>query len=462
MVLGPLLGGLTRTVMAFIMRCGFLPRPRDSPLSTRPFEPALRRLLLAILLLTALAPASAWCVTARDLSSRIRIDGFTNDFSDDEKIFGFNTAAGLPEEASDDSKWDNNDINQIRITWDAKNLYLAGEGITYGNNMVLFIDSVPARGLQSMSNLNSWKRNFTFDTTSVNGDGGFSPDLFAATWDGNPTPRLIVQQSGSQVDDEVSGGYFRSAATFSTNNRGRAMELAIPWRSVFLGQVGLGTHDTLLTVNGVTDTFRVFPKGTKLKICGVITGGGDNSGGPESAPDNLRGHTSDGSAAVLLDNYAIVDLDRNDDTGLGNGGPDGIADWNVEPKSRVTFRYQPPITPLRFALRAIDFDRPAFAPDRGDRIHFTVELDKKLNPNSALDRARTVNLTASVFDLHGGFVRNLYLNVTRPAVAPSDAAQDLWDGRDERGRIVPAGIYILRSVIEPSLSRETRAFVVVR
>ena len=417
---------------------------------------------MTIVLLTALAPVNAWSVTARDLSGRIKIDGFTNDFSDDEKIFGFNAAQGLPEEASDDSKWDNNDISQIRITWDAKNLYLAGEGITYNNNMILFLDSDPNRGLQAMTNLNSWRRNFVFDTTSVGGDGGFAPDQFVATWDGNTTPRLIVQKSGTQVDDEQSGGFFQSAATFQQNNRGRAMEIAIPWRSVFLGQIGLGTRDTVLTIAGATDTFRVFPKGTKLKICGVITGGGDGSGGPDSAPDNLRGHTTDGNSSVFIDNYAIIDLDRNDDTGLGGGGPDGIADWNVEPKSRVTFRYQPPIQPLRFALRKVDFDRPAFAPDRGEKIHFKVQLDKNLNPNSALDRARNVNLSANVFDLHGGFVRNIYLNVQRSAVTPSDPVQDVWDGRDEKGRIVPAGVYILRSVIEPNLSRETRAFVVVR
>ena len=201
---------------------------------------------------------------------------------------------------------------------------------------------------------------------------------------------------------------------------GWTAELAIPWRSVFLGQVGgPGVRDTVLTRDGVTDTVRVFPPGTKLKLCGVVTGGGDGTGGPDSAPDNLRGHTTDGNASVLLDNYALIDLDRNDDTGGGRGGPDGVADWNVEPKSRVSFRYQPPIQALRFALRDIQTDRPAFAPDRGERIHFSVKLDKQLNPANPLDRVRTVNLSMNIFNMRGEFIRNLYINANRPAVTPS-------------------------------------------
>ena len=37
-----------------------------------------------------------------------------------------------------------------------------------------------------------------------------------------------------------------------------------------------------------------------------------------------------------------------------------------------------------------------------------------------------------------------------------------WDGRDQNGELVPPGIYIMRLVLEPNVSRLTRPVVVVR
>lgn len=398
----------------------------------------------------------------------MRIDGYTNEFTDGERIFSYNPTVEAPEEASDDSKWGiNNDLNQIRITWDAHYLYLAGEGRIWDNNMILFIDSVPGRGLARMDSLNSWRRNFFFDTTSTPGVPGFAPDLFGATWDTNTSPHLIVQLQGQTVDDEVVGPLFNAAATFDQGNPGRAMELAIPWSSVFVAQAGVGTRDTVMSVrlpsgDVVRDTFPLFPPGTKIRICGAITGGADGTGGPDLAPDNTRGLSSDGGAAVYVDNWAIIDLDQNDDTGTGHGGPDGVADWGVEPVTRVSFRYRPPLFPLRFCVGDLVLDRPAFRPDLGERLNFSLHLDPPPDPSDPQSELRTVILSANVFDLHGRFVRNLYVSQTRPVLAPNDPAFDVWDGRDSQGRIVPAGIYALRSVVEPNLCRATRAFVVAR
>jgi len=436
----------------------------DSPADGPPI-PVIPRLLCSLVAIT-LAAAPALAATARDLSARIRVDGFTADFTADEAVFGSAPGTGLIEEAVDDSRWGvNNDLNQIRITWDAQYLYLAGEGRIWGNNLVLLLDTVPGRGLESMTALNSWRRNFSFDTSGAAQGAGFQPDLFGATWDGNTAPRLITQLSGTQVDDSQVGSYFRAAATFLQGNPDRAMELALPWRAVFAGIAGFGTRDTVMTVAGVTDTFRLFPPGTRIKLVGLVTAGGDGTGGPDSAPDNLRGHSDQGGELVYIDNYAEIELDRVDDTGAGFGGPDGVADWGVEPASRVTFRFQPPIVALRFALDrrlGITFDRPAFRPDLGERIRFHTQLDQQLDPANPVDQIRDFDFTANIFDLNGRFIRNLFLSQTRSALTPDDPAADQWDGRDEQGRIVPAGIYVLRTVIEPNLSRATRAFVVVR
>lgn len=414
----------------------------------------IRRLLPVLLTVAVVAPEAA-ATTARDLSERIVIDGFTGEFDAGEALFGINAAQNTFEESSADSKWGpDNDLNQIRITWDAQNLYLAGEGVIWGNNMVILIDAVPGRGLTTMRQLNAWSRNFIFTQD-------FAPDLFGATWDGNQSPRLLIHQGGTQVDDQQVGGeLFQAAATFSTNLRGRAMELAIPWNTLFLGTEGLGT--TPAVVDG--DTIPTFPPGATLRICGVITAGGDNTGGPDSAPDNTRGHVEDGSQDVIIDNYAIVELDLEDDTGLGGGGPDGVADWGVDPRSRVSFKFQPPVVAVRLEIDDVILDRPAFAPDRGEALTFELRLAPPLDPADPVNAGRTAGLSANVFDLRGRFVRNLYINQQRPAADPNAGSDafDRWDGRDESGRLVPAGVYILRCVLEPNTSRVTRPFVVVR
>ena len=429
----------------------------------------MRRPLAALLLLLPFlfVPPSA-ATTARDLSQRLIIDGFTADWEADESLFSYNAALRMLEEPTDDSKWGvNNDIAQVRVTWDADTLYLAGDAKTWGNNLVILLDVLPNRGMVTMSGLNSWSRNFTFDTSDVANDNDFAPDFFGATWDGNPTPHLVVHNSGTQVTDlQVGGDQFRAASTFYQDRDGRAMELAIPWRLVFADDPE--SRDTVVTVGGARDTLRWFPPGSRrLKIACVLTAGGDNTGGPDTAPDNTRGHTSDGTAFVYVDNFAEIELDLKDDTGLGGGGPDGIPDWNVGPcdraeAGRFRFKYPVPIVSVRFGLDDLEFNRPAFTPDTGERIHFRFRVAPPVDPADPLAGSRTVDLSANVFDMRGNFVKNLYIYDRRSAMEPGDPQWDVWDGRDEAGRLVAPGVYVLRLVIEPNLSRQTRSLVVVR
>jgi hypothetical protein len=121
-----------------------------------------------------------------------------------------------------------------------------------------------------------------------------------------------------------------------------------------------------------------------------------------------------------------------------------------------------PIVSVRFGLAELEFNRPAFTPDTGERVHFRFGVTPPVAPDDPLAGSRTVDLSANVFDLRGRFVRNLYIYDRRSALDPGDPALDVWDGRDEAGRIVAPGVYVLRLVIEPNLSRQTRSLVVVR
>lgn len=421
-----------------------------------------RKTLLASALLVVLTAACSHAQSARDLSGTIHIDGFATEFTTADAIFGFNEIVGAPEEPTDDSKWGvNEDLNQIFLTWDAKYLYVAATGVIWNNNMIVLIDSTPGRGLGSMLSINSWRRYFTFDTLGSAAGTGFAPDLFGATWDGNTSPRLIVQVDGNTVVDQVVGPTFRASASFSQGNLGRAMEFAIPWQQVFLSAAGLGTKDTVYTVNGVTDSVHFFPRGAKLKIAGVITAGGDDTGGPDVAPDNLGGVTDNSSAVVYVDNWAIIPLDEQDDTGAGAGGPDGIADWGVSTRARVTFRVRPPFLAKQFSASEIRFDQPAFRPDLRESIHWSFALDQPVNPDDPADSRRVFGVVAKIFDIRGRVVRTITDN-SRSALQPTNPDLDQWDGRDENGQVVPGGIYVLRLTVTGSTKRATRSFVVAR
>ncbi|RPJ41186.1 MAG: hypothetical protein EHM19_12420, partial [Candidatus Latescibacterota bacterium] len=159
---------------------------------------------LAWMLSLFFAP-SAFATTGTELSNRITIDGYSSDFAEDERIFLL-TEDGVPEERNNDSKWGfNNDINQIKITWDSDNLYVAVDGISWDNNILLLFDFVPG-GLEKMTELNSWRRNFVFARN-------FSPDLFWATWDGNTTPQVWRFARENQVT-QVDISLFETGATF--------------------------------------------------------------------------------------------------------------------------------------------------------------------------------------------------------------------------------------------------------
>jgi len=426
----------------------------------------IRLLVSLVLLCVAAGPALA--LTARDLSARFTIDGFTADFEADERVFRFNEQFGEPEEGLNDSKWgEYNDINQIRITWDQTFLYVAGEGRIWDNNMIIFLDVVPGRGILRPDTLNSWRRNFAFDTTGLSRGDGFAPEVFLATWDRNTSPRLLIGEANDPyrvLDREVSSGLFNAAATFDQSNPGRSMEFAIPWSTIFVNAGGL--RDTTVLQGGIPTTYSRFAPGTRLKVVAVITAGPDGTGGPDSAPDNTQGHVNDSGTRVFLDNWAIVELDRQDDSGLGAGGPDGIADWNVSPESRVSFRFRPPIPEsvaqgLRFRLQDVELDRAVIRPDFGDRVRFRMKLDPAPDLTNAFHQVTQKNFRADVYDLRGRLVRSLFPLTSRRVLETENPAVDWWDGRDAFGRPVEPGVYVLRVELDGQ-SRVNRSVVVVR
>lgn len=402
-------------------------------------------LLLNLCLLSLTGRGAA--ETALSLTQRMEIDGYSNDFTVGEEIFGLNEELDRPEESTTDSEWGAfNDLNQIKITWDALNIYIAVDGIIENNNMILFLDvtnrnpdTAADDGLVSMVELNSWRRNFVFSED-------FSPDLFFATWDRNTQPQIWVYKSVDEVTDAGSGN-FRTMATFDQSASGRSMEAAIPWSLFFLGE-------SQLEFNGELGT-SVYPIPTgmdTLRLAAVITAGPDGTGGPDSAPDNFGGHTIDSSTQVLIDNFVILPLDTDEVA--------GTVDFGIEPRNRVSFKQRPPIQGIVFELNELTLDRAIASPEEGLPLEFHVEV--KPGVPAGEEWFRVVSLTARIYDSLGEHVSTLYELDGRFAAEPRNPVKDRWDGRDKHGRMVGGGIYILSVVSEPGLSRATKAFSVVR
>jgi len=473
-----------------------LPPERRGRPRGRPGESVKRGFLF--LLLSLCAASAPFAATSPDLADTtethfIRIDGYSSDFVSDEGVFGTTlkdvNGDGIvelvPQERTDDSKWGfNNDLNQIKITWDAENLYVAVDGISWDNNIILLFDYLPG-GLDRMTELNSWRRNFVFSNE-------FYPDLFLATWDGNTTPQIWRFSKENQVE-QVDISQFETVATFAQGNTGRSMEARIPW-SVFYGsQPWTRAYDEEFGDSVyVLDAVPGLDHAKSIHLCAILTAGPDGTGGPDSAPDNFGGHTIESSDQVTIDNYAIVPLDTtyyvsafgeqlylglngdtaNDnsilrealaegdslvDTVFSDGSPDLDS---VLIQNRIRFLEDPPIQGIRFSISEIRLNRPVIAPEKGDELKFVFDLDPRLTAEG-----RNVKVSAEVYNMRGRRIRTIFEDVEHSAADILGAQFGFWpgwDGYDEEGRMAPGGIYVLRLVIEPGVNRLTKAFSVVQ
>ncbi len=277
---------------------------------------------LALILALLLLPVPASATTAPDLRGRIVVDGDASDWAMDESVFGDN-GTQFSQEPTNDSRWGQyEELAGFRVTWDQRALYVAAEGVIWNNNMLLLMDLVPGEGLSEMFALDSWRRHIAFSAD-------FTPDLFLATWDTNTAPRLLRQVSGNQLDDQSPGADFEGAATFAQGNTGRAMEARIPWSQIvrYSAPGWVVERDTTLAEH--PDTLYFLPPGTTLRLAQVLTHGADGTGGPDVAPNNSTGCSDDYSTLLVVDNFAIIPLDADND---------GLPDVGASPLTRATFK----------------------------------------------------------------------------------------------------------------------------
>ena len=364
------------------------------------------RLVTLLLILPSLALATT--ADVRD----IVVDGDSAEFTEDEALLG------PGEELDNDSRWgENNDVNQIKVTWDSDNLYVAVDGRCWGNNIMLFLDTDPTGGVPDMSRVNAWKRKLFFF--------GRRPDFFLATWDTNTDPQFWrVQPGATQTVEQVNSSSFDAHASFSQGQPGASMEGALPW-SLLFPELESGT----------------VPAGADIALAAVVVGGGDDTSGPDVAPNSTQAMPDNSGDDAFIDNFIIIRMDRDED---------GLPDLGVAPNSRegdaisdtppMDFRLTPSNEFIELTFSRLEAGPRTISPN-GDGRSDEVEFDIALNADGFLN--------LYIYDSLGKRVRRLLVEED-----PSVVAWPItWDGRDSEGRLVEAGIYMARVEI---LSNERR------
>ncbi|MCF7913434.1 MAG: hypothetical protein K9M99_12980 [Candidatus Cloacimonetes bacterium] len=350
-------------------------------------------------------------VTGADIYDRFLLDGIGGEFTEDEYILRDSTGGSL--ESETDSFWgEYNDIGQIKVTWDATNLYVAVDACSWGNNVILYIDIFDDYGMQDQSDLNTWMRNFKFYN--------FNPDFFLATWDTNTNPQFWkVREGQTRVADEISSEDY---AGFDTGQLGRSMEAIIPWSTLYYSEE-----------RNMAD----YPS---IRVAAVITAGGDFTSGPDCAPDNLGGMAQDSGQTVIIDNYAEILIDENQD---------GAADIDsVEPWQRVSFLETPPIKATPLEITKVEFpEGKGFNRDNEEQIPIRFYTN------------RLTQYYIYIYNMEGK-------QVGTATQVGNDIIENYydfqWDGFNLSGKPVPYGIYILRIFSDSGEITRNEAFAVVK
>ena len=346
--------------------------------------------------------------TDSDLSSRIIIDGVSDDFTPDENILV--DSLGIVLESPYDSFWgEYNDLHQIKVTWDENNLYVAVDGCSWDNNVILYFDIYDDYGIENMRDMNTWVRAFKFYNQS--------PDFFLATWDTNDNPQFWQLQEGTQTFAEQVE--VEDHATFNTGNLNGSMETGISWSTLYYSD---------------ERSMQNYPS---IKFVAVLTTGGDNLSGPDAVPDNLGGMSNDSGQICIIDNYAEILIDADGD---------GNADMGVEPNTRVTYFEVPPVEAIPLEIVKVEFPNGKVFP-----ISQVDEFSFKVLPN------RISQFQIEIFNLEGKFIN--YADFV------SDVGGDIeykWNGQDNKNRDVPFGIYVLRVVSDSEEVSSKKAIVVIK
>lgn len=416
------------------------------------------------LAVTLFVPA-AHAQSAADLAARLAIDGRTSDWAAVEAVFRnadicstLALSCGPDEERRGDSVGSQiQDLVQIRVTWDAVNLYVAVDGALGGQALFLGLDTGPG-GLDRTSALDGWRRAIRFG-------GEVRPDAFLVASDTQARPELWLA-TGLETAIRVHPDTYAAVASFEGEAAGRALEAAIPWTVLFPGQP-LAVNPEPGAPPQPMVTLPVSASERGLRLVAAVISATEGLGALDAAPDGTEPLSLDTRRPSVLDKGAFVDWDAT----RASAEP-RFVDFGAAVQTQAAARFvpaapAPPVGARLLNLRTFTNGAPSRLLLAGAGLDLTFAFD--VEPMNAA----TLFVSASVYSLRGDRVRVLYRDVPRqPVTAPApfgafgDPALDRWDGRDAEGRSAPGGLYVLRLGGGPApgveTSAEERAITVVR
>ena len=398
-----------------------------------------RRLGVVATIAACTCAISARAQSAADLSARLVIDGDLRDFTARESVFRDSALCAQllpppvcpqPEERADDSSaGTTRELRQLFVTWDARALYLGVEASLDGMALLAVID-VRGGGLTDLVSLPVWRRGVRF------GDA-VRPDFLIACSDDSRSVELW-RASGSAAVERVEAGAFTAAARFG--DRGRGVEIAIPWSVVFPG-APLALDPEPGAPPGPMFVLPQDASRAGLRFAALVTDTRDGFGAFDVAPDPREGVALDPRSPVDIDRAARIAWDENV-TAAAPAFVDFAA--AVQTQSAARFVPEAPAGAIPLSVRELqtfDTGRPSalLLGDAGRVLEFRFAV----GPPDPVQ----LYVTARVLSLRGERVRELYRDSRRTAGGDGtfvDRALDVWDGRDGHGRPVPGGVYVLQ------------------
>ncbi len=386
------------------------------------------------------ASTTAWARSAADLSAHIVIDGRVVEWDGLDAVFG---ACPVPsdtcaQEPTDDSAWSAlHEIEQIYVTWDAAQLYVAVKGTLGSHALVLYIDH-RAGGLTAATGLEHWRRALVFGPE-------LRPDVFVAIRAGKTTPELW-NVLGSEALQRVPAEASRAVGLFDAGSAG-ALEAAIPWSALFPG-AGMQVDPDSLAPAAPMFVLPAASAVQGLRLAAVIVHADEGLAAADAAPDPSELLPLDARGPVILDRVARIDW--------AGPGPPHFVRFGYAVQEQTTPRFLPDAPGSSPAVAVTGFELELRTFRSGDPQQRPTRLlvpDRSLALECALFVRGTVPgvlyVTSTVYSSHGERVVELLRDEPMTCVDATACTLPpgtwVWDGRDVSGQPVPGGTYVLRA-----------------
>ncbi len=373
--------------------------------------------------------------SAADLSPRLVVDGWLDDWLDEDAFFPACPAGTVTPciiEPHDDSTWSTlQDIQQLYVTWDATHLYIAVSGSITGHALLVLLDHRDG-GLDDMGSLEDWRRAVRFGPA-------LRPDAFLAVRDGQRLPELWLV-AAQEALQRVASDEYQAAASFAVGAPSGALEAAIPWSLLFPDAVLAVNPDSLAPAAPMF----VLPQDVAvrgLRLAALVAHASEGNSGADAAPDPTEKLPLDPATPLRLDRAARVDW--------GDGGTPAFVRFGFAVQEQRELRFDPAFTSASatadFEIELTTFRAGDAAqrstrlvvPDRDEAVQFELRVRGTL--------PGVLYLTSSIWSLHGERIVELGRDLPctgSPCIIAASASQ--WDGRDAAGNVVRGGTYVLR------------------